>query len=128
MTSLEHLDLAGQTITDDGFCQLSELVHLKTLQLNDTLIGDKSLDIVSSFKDLEWLDLSGLAISDIGLRKLTSIDTLKHLEFDLNDNLTLQGAKGVQSELPDCQVVCWESQPNGSKRLVDVTSQRPPND
>jgi hypothetical protein len=64
LTELQHLDLAGATVTDDGLAQLKNLQKLKNLGLGQTMVTEKGLAHLEKMEGLRNVWLSKQRISD----------------------------------------------------------------
>ena len=78
---LNHVNLVGSHVTDDGLKYLKELPVLEKLEISDG-ITDAGLAQLSGLSALVSLDLFGTQITDAGLQHLRQIKTLRTLRVD----------------------------------------------
>ena len=78
---LNHVNLVGSHVTDDGLKYLKELPVLEKLEISDG-ITDAGLAHLSGLPALASLDLFGSQITDAGLQHLRPIATLRKLRVD----------------------------------------------
>ena len=98
LTCLTNLSLNDLTdCTDDGLCALSNLVHLRTLDLGWTEIGDLALSSFAPLVKLESLDLRWTDITGTAFRDLAGLTVLHKLDLrgciDLTDDGILECAR-----------------------------------
>ena len=74
---LVEISLAATSVTDDLLRNLSNLKHLRKLQLHSTEIGDPGAKHLAGLTSLIELDLSGTSISDAGLANLAGLADLR---------------------------------------------------
>ncbi|KZN57975.1 hypothetical protein N473_26485 [Pseudoalteromonas luteoviolacea CPMOR-1] len=75
------LSLENAPITDDGISNLPFLFKVRCIDLDSTLITDKSLEIISQFKTLEELWIEDLKITDKGFKLLALLPNLKYVSL-----------------------------------------------
>ena len=99
LTSLEKLDLSGNTLTD--LCSLRNLRDLTYLDLSFNEISD--IQVLSNFRKLEELDLSFNEISDI--TPIQFLFSLTILEIDSNEISDIEGLANLENlSLTDNQI------------------------
>ncbi len=82
--SLEHLDLIGAELTDDGLRRLSEgLPAMRRLLIDHTKVTPKGLRHVANFKALENLRCYGMKVGDEAARSLAQLQELRKLTGDI---------------------------------------------
>ncbi len=82
ISNLENLFLGGSKITDTGVTQhVSGLASLRSLRLNNTAIGDASLEALKGLSGLEELYLSETAVTDEGLKSIAGMTHLTLLDL-----------------------------------------------
>lgn len=91
LTSLEKLDLSGNTLTD--LCSLRNLRDLTYLDLSFNEISD--IQVLSNFRKLEELDLSFNEISDI--TPIQFLFSLTILEIDSNEISDIEGLANLEN-------------------------------
>ncbi len=80
--SVVSLNLEGSEITDKGISNLPFLHCIKSLNVSNTLITEKSLKVIATFTTLEKLWISNIKSNDD-----YSLDTLINLNFlDFGDH------------------------------------------
>ena len=80
---LKKLNLTGNgQITRDGLHQLTSLVHLNELSVEDCRLGDAALTEISSLVELRKLNLSANEFSITGLRQLKSLVHLTEIRLE----------------------------------------------
>ena len=76
----------------DRFCDLSNLVNLRTLHLTSTYsFDDDSLSALGSLVNLECLRLYTLDFTGTGFRDLSGLNSLYKLDLDGSSELTDEG-------------------------------------
>lgn len=70
----------GAKLTDADFKQLTQLVHLKTLDLNNCLNNDR-LAQLTNLAELEYLQTNLAQITDEGLKPLAQLKNLRNVKF-----------------------------------------------
>lgn len=70
----------GSQLTDADFRQLGQLVHLKTLNLNNCLT-DERLAQLTGLTELEYLQTNLMQVTDDGLKPLAQLKTLRNVKF-----------------------------------------------
>lgn len=70
LSDLQHLDLAHSSVTSDGLLQLHGMTGLTALDLHDTPIDNRGLEVIKQFDRLEWLHIGGTKINWRGRMKL----------------------------------------------------------
>lgn len=78
---LEHLNLAGARVSDEGACHLGNLRSLRDLDLSHTNISDAALAGLPRLQNLEDLDLWGTEVTDEGIRHLAGLHSLRCLRL-----------------------------------------------
>ena len=91
LPSLRHLVVSGKQRTDSGYwglelndfniSSLEALTGLRSLDVADMRISDKSLKVIRKFVNLEALDLSRTLVSSAGMRELRSLRSLRDLKL-----------------------------------------------
>jgi hypothetical protein len=96
------LDLSGsKRLTDTGFAYLARMPQLRELNLSDTAISDRDLEVLRHLPHLERIELVRTAVTDAGTRHLASCDNLRQV------NLSLTGTgDGAISALTGKAMLC----------------------
>ncbi|TWT99579.1 Thiol-disulfide oxidoreductase ResA [Botrimarina colliarenosi] len=82
--SLEHLDLSGSEITDDGLRRLSEgLPAMRRLVIDHTKVTAKGVRHVANFKALENLRCYGIEVGDESAKSMSQLKELRQLSGDI---------------------------------------------
>ena len=72
LAKLEQLEritiLMGADLSDRGIVSLKGLKHLKRISVEQTQIGDPSLEVIGTMKEMEFLYLGGHNFSDEGIK------------------------------------------------------------
>jgi hypothetical protein len=123
LEKLHSLFLGGTNVTDDGLVFLSNLKklrllnlsrtnimgegleHLKDLPLSklylmNTVVGDEGIAALES-SSIEVLSLTGTNVTDACVKYLSNMQSLRRLDVK-ETNMTEQGVKRLQKNLPDC--------------------------
>jgi len=83
---LERLEritiLQGGDLSDRGIASLKDLKHLKKISIEQTQIGDSSLELIGKMKEIEFLYLGGHTFTDKGVKHLAGLDNLSYLCID----------------------------------------------
>ena len=91
---LDALDLAGTVVTDDGMKYVAKMKTLKKLEIYDTGISGKALEILEPLSpNLTHLSVNGTSLSDEDMQHLEKFTNLTQL----NMNGTFITAKGCES-------------------------------
>lgn len=99
------LSLENAAITDVGVSNLPFLYKVRCIDLDSTLITDKSMEVITQFKTLEELWIEDVKITDHGFKLLALLPKLKYVSLwdtEVSDeayyyvkeslpNLTLEG-------------------------------------
>jgi Leucine-rich repeat (LRR) protein len=75
------VDLAWQSIDDEGASHLGPLRHLTMLNLDGATLTDRGLRYISGCQSLERLQLHGAPITDAGVRHLATLSALENLDL-----------------------------------------------
>jgi hypothetical protein len=67
---LHWLDLHGSGVTDDGIRHLPHLDCLKRLDLGETAVTGKGLEILRTLGSLEWINLAGTQVGWLARQRL----------------------------------------------------------
>jgi hypothetical protein len=70
----------GAKLTDADFKQLAQLVHLKTLDLNNCLNNER-LALLTNLAELENLQTNVAQVTDEGLKPLAQLKSLRNVKF-----------------------------------------------
>ena len=70
----------GAKLTDADFKQISQLVHLKTLNLNNCLTNER-LAQLTDLAELEYLQTNQAQVTDEGLKPLAKLKNLRNVKF-----------------------------------------------
>ena len=74
--------LRGSDLTDRGILALEALEKLKAISIDQSKIGDPSLEVIGKFNNLEFLFLGGHRFSDEGVKHLAGLTDLTYLVLD----------------------------------------------
>jgi internalin A len=88
LRNLEWLQLDGEKVSDSGMAHLASLSNLRTIALIHTNITDKSVKLLAGMPMLEVVQIPGARITDAGLANLATLQNLRELD--------VSRAKGVQ--------------------------------
>ncbi|WP_442481720.1 redoxin domain-containing protein [Aeoliella sp. SH292] len=81
---LEHLNVSGSSITDDGLGRVAaDCPQLRRLSLDDTGLTSKGLHHLRAFTELEYLRCYGTIIDDEVAEHLQSLSKLREITGDL---------------------------------------------
>lgn len=80
--SLAALSANGSDLDDATLRSIGQCRPLRWLYVADTLVTDRTLDVVSRLPGLERLDLSDTDVTEAGLQKLARCPTLHTLHLD----------------------------------------------
>jgi hypothetical protein len=102
LTALKSLVLSqGKRISAKGWSHLEKLQSLRTVHIRRLSMDDQGLAVLGRLASLESIQLIELEhVGDAGVRALKSLKNLKKLNFWMCPKITLEGLKGLQSELP----------------------------
>src|SRR5207237_6575155 len=78
-TNLRALDLTWSYVEDGNMQSLAGMTKLRRFWARDTSIGDKTLKVLGSLRELEDLDIGGTEITEAGLAHLAGLTRLKKL-------------------------------------------------
>lgn len=88
--SLDHLDLENTPIGDRGLEIVEQLASLRSLSLKSTRITDDGVARLKNLKQLQALDLRYIeAITNEGVRHVSEISALEHLRLGAAYNVTV---------------------------------------
>jgi Leucine-rich repeat (LRR) protein len=79
--NVEHLSMAGPSVTDETLKHLRQLSVLRFLDMCSTAITDDGVDSLHAIKTLEYLDLSQNDIGDAAVSKLVGLPKLDFLSL-----------------------------------------------
>jgi tetratricopeptide (TPR) repeat protein len=79
LKNLQVLDLAGCTLTDQGFENISKLKHLKELSISGNVINERRMQNISQLKELQNLTLYKCTFSTDALRPISKLKALTNL-------------------------------------------------
>ena len=94
------LSLENAQITDIGISSLPFLSKVRCIDLDSTLITDKSMEIITQFKTLEELWIEDLKITDYGFKLLALLPNLKYVSF-WDTEVSDEAYNYVKNKLPD---------------------------
>ena len=102
LTALKSLVMSqGKRISAGGWSNLEKLQSLQTIHLRRLSMNDQGLAVLGRLASLESIQLFELEnAGDAGLRPLKNLKNLKKLTFWMCPKITLEGLKGLQSDLP----------------------------
>lgn len=102
LTALKSLVLSqGKRISAGGWSHWEKLQALRTIHLRRLSMNDQGLAVLGRLASLESIQLTELEnAGDAGLRALKDLKNLRKLTFWMCPKITLEGLKGLQSELP----------------------------
>ncbi len=98
-TKITWLVLFETSVTDAGIAKLAEMTTLRTVEIQDTPIGDEAVKVLSQNKDLYNLHLNGTNVTDAGVAHL---DGLKRLyKVSLSRTKITDACAETLSKLPN---------------------------
>lgn len=103
LTELRHLkwlDLADTQITDVGLAELRKLTNLEELGLTGTMVTNVGIKELQGLEHLQVLDLWGTRVDDAGLIELSGIKSLRHVI--VGPPVTRHGIERVHKIRSDC--------------------------
>ena len=103
MTCVEELYLGGSDVTDDDVAQLVGLNRLLWLELSDTRVSNRSVELAQHFPQLKTLMLFGTKIDDGCLPHLERIISLREVGLD-DTQVTTDGLARLQRSRPDLEI------------------------
>jgi Leucine-rich repeat (LRR) protein len=102
-SSLVHLNLRGQDVTDAQMVHLKDLTNLARLHLENTKVTDKGLEQIKGLTNLVYLNLYGDNITDAGLVNLEGMKKLKNV-YLWQTKVTDAGAAKLKKALPQLDI------------------------
>ncbi|MEZ6064690.1 MAG: hypothetical protein R3B90_03035 [Planctomycetaceae bacterium] len=114
-TRLQHLNLRGCAIDDDGIASLAGVPSLQFLGLSETRLSDNGLLPLRKLTQLRFLSLAGTYVTDNAIPILIEINGLEGLNLS-NTGVSHDGVKVLREYAPNCEVV-WEPKSQESSRL-----------
>ena len=116
LAQIESLDLSASGLTNlDGFEALSNLIHLRVLDLSNNLLNN--LDFPSLLPRVETIVATGNIISTVGQSSLANTPNLKRLVLDENPIVDLAGLVGIDVVDDDdagyVEVGVWQNEVRG---------------
>jgi Leucine-rich repeat (LRR) protein len=85
LTSLEWLRITGPSVTDEYVAALNDLPHLKIVDISNSIITDKSLEILKTRTEIHTLELQrNLQLSDNALKLFAEFPNLQTLKILYN--------------------------------------------
>ncbi len=94
-----------QFITLENVTEISQLQKLEILNLQNTLVNDEGLILVSQLSSLGQLILHNCPeITDEGLECLQSLSSLKELHILECQKITVKGIEKLQTQLPQAEI------------------------
>lgn len=114
---LEHLNVCGSKITDDGLAQLlTNCPKLRKLEIDNTKVTENGLRLIGSFTGLESLRCSGIKIDDKAVEHFRSLSKLREIVGDLalsNAGVevlaTLSNLEKLSLDESSCDDACMDS-------------------
>ncbi|MBQ3352040.1 MAG: hypothetical protein IJG38_16745 [Thermoguttaceae bacterium] len=109
MPQLEELFFAESIVRDEDMKFFEGLVNIKTLDLWNTQLGDKALELFGKMPKLTTLNIKNCAkISDAGIAELAKSESLESLNLSENGKATDDDGKPLVSDkalesLKDCK-------------------------
>jgi Zn-dependent protease len=100
---LTMLELEHTRVSDAGLAHLRPLTQLKVLSLSATRVTDAGLEHLVPLSRLEWLSLSHTRISDAGLEHLKDLPRLRYVDVHAS-RVTLQGVEELKRARPSLTV------------------------
>ena len=86
LSKLDQLEkitiLRGGDLSDRGIASLKNLKKLKSISIDQTKIGDPSLEVIGQMKQMTDLYLGGHLFTDEGVKHLANLDELRYLCID----------------------------------------------
>lgn len=97
------LSFENSPITDAGISNLPFLDKVRCIDLDSTLITDKSMEVITQFKTLEELWIEDIKITDRGFKLLASLPRLKYVSF-WDTEISDDAYNFVRSKLPELKL------------------------
>jgi len=97
------LDMGGKQVEDEDLKQLGNFRNMTRLYLDQTDIGDTTLEVISRLEHLEYLNLYGTHVTDKGLSHLIGNKKLRSL-YVWQTNVTGEGIQALTDSLPELYV------------------------
>lgn len=120
LTALEKLSLSGKDVTDDSLETIISLSRLTSLDLSGTGISDAGLSLLQALHNLVELNLEDTNVTNSGLQRLAGLSSLLTLHVTMKDGVTYEGIDTLKLRLPECSIMCWESEADGSSMLAEI--------
>lgn len=125
LSNLMFLDLSYTFLADDGLKHVSKISGLQDLILSSCpKIGSSGLEYLVALPKLRYLDLNSTQINDSAITHLQNMKGLRVLRI-FDTKITTEGARKLQSALPDCVVfhesledVPWTGTPGMTNNLT----------
>ena len=103
VSDVSSVRITENDVADNDLKVLSNLTHLRQLNLASNRATDKTLQLISQLPDLRYLSLAGSQFSVYGLLKLRDAQQLRELRLDLQQ-LSPADVAVLKSELPSVTV------------------------
>ena len=103
-SSLVSVDVSASSVSEATLAaELPKMISLRRLNLSQTQVTDKLLDVIAKIDGLEYLNVYGTKVTDAGIIKLKTLTGLKQF-FGWQSGVTEEGAKALKKELPGLYV------------------------
>lgn len=103
-SSLVSVDVSASSVSEATLAaELPKMISLRRLNLSQTKVTDKLLDVIAKIDGLEYLNVYGTKVTDAGIIKLKTLTGLKQF-FGWQSGVTEEGAKALKKELPGLYV------------------------
>ncbi len=121
--NLEHANLSGTAVGDDGLKKLEKKTMLRSLDLSKTRVTDKGMTALKDMTNLTYLNLSETAVTDQGLEALKGLTQLRELDLgkDMIRGPGLSALKGLKS-LTSLNLTDSRVDDSGLEQLKNETS------
>ena len=91
MLSLKELDLSRcSRITDAGLAHIVSITHLEKLNISETKVTSKGINLLSCLVNLHSLDLGGLPCIDLAMDSLTVFPSFLPSQMKALNHMILQ--------------------------------------
>lgn len=113
---LSVLDLFESRVTDASIKDIQQLVNLRALCISgkELKISNAAVGRLESLHNLERLVLRSPLLDDGAIPALARLRQLRRLDLVFT-RVTQKGVKELQKQLPECQITCWQEEPDSSE-------------
>ncbi|RTL36011.1 MAG: serine/threonine protein kinase [Candidatus Melainabacteria bacterium] len=98
--SLNWLSLRSIKSLNDGDVKPLQSSKLQFLNIEDTAIGDKSVESITAMQELRTICIGESKISIRGTEALLNMKSLKNIHYTVNENINAENWKQLQAKYP----------------------------